>query len=461
MSFASFEFALFAPFFFALYALFGWRVPVYFILGTSLLFYAWWDISFLPLLLVSATIDYFAAIKIHDGQSDRGRKAWMAASVIGNICLLVYFKYVGPSFHDDTYWAYVLPLGISFYTLQTLGYTTDVYRRKFVPERSYPTYLLYVSFFPQLVAGPIERAHKLLPQLNNFPRFSINAFRMGMVLVCWGLFMKLAVADNLRPVVNQIFSDPNSGYWGWMAMSVGWIQVYTDFYAYTLIARGLAKAIGINLSENFRQPFFAKNLTGFWQRWHITLTRWIIDYVHIPIARKFPNEPFRSLVAILAFLLIGAWHGATANFLLFGLMHGVGMRLWGPTTAMIRKIPHTPWFGRVFSHGALMLFLMLSGPLFMITELGQLYAIYVGALSFEGGSFALPDVTTGHHFLFGLVLSSLVILNDILIRSDHSFDVERVAERRPVLSLIYLMTFITLTLFLGNLDASQFIYFQF
>ena len=423
MSFASFEFAFFAPIFFALYALFGWRYPVAFIGAASLFFYGWWDPSYLPLLIASASIDYVAGLRIHAATEERRRRVWLTLSVVSNLAILVFFKYWTFLFgdlaratgYDDLIHDVLLPLGLSFYTLQTLGYTIDVFRRKVAPERNFFTYLLFVSFFPQLVAGPIERAGKLLPQLRAIPPFTLRAFHSGFVLVTWGLFMKLAVADNLVAFVNSAMAAERPGLMHWGVGFVGMFQVYTDFYAYTLIARGLARALGVDLSENFRQPLFAKHLTGFWQRWHITLTRWIMDYVHLPIARRMPEEPGRSASAIAAMCLVGLWHGASWNFLLFGLFHGVVMRLWQPASRWLGQVPHPQRYEGAISRVLLFAVLSFSAPMFLVPDIGQLGHVLAGMASTHLGVVAILGSGGKFAALLGCALASLVILNDFLI----------------------------------------------
>ncbi|MGI3167469.1 MBOAT family O-acyltransferase [Pseudooceanicola sp. 200-1SW] len=470
MAFTSTSFFYFAAFFFVVFPLLGPRLRVPFVTAFSLLFYGWWDVRYVPLILLSGAIDYLCAIRIHDSARPAARKRWMAASVVLNLAILIYFKYAN-FFLDQLSAAtavdlsiphIILPLGISFYTLQTLGYTIDVYRGKIAPERNFLVFTLFVSFFPQLVAGPIERARKLLPQLRAIPAFEVSFLVRGLLLVIWGLFLKLAVADNLNVYVTSAFEAERSGFLYlficWLAM----FRVYCDFAGYTLIARGLALGMRINLSENFRQPFLATTLTGFWQRWHITLTTWIVDYVHIPIARRFPQEPFRSLSAIGAMCLVGLWHGASWNFILFGLMHGVGMRLWAPVARLFAFVPAPDGLRRVMSWIVLSVFISLSAPLFLISDLGTFWNLVSGILT-DGLGWAQILATEGRLALaFGVLAGALVFWDEVQAKRKARWTISNIAFN-GTLPQVFAATVLVIFLLVafGERGGSDFVYFQF
>lgn len=465
MSFASAEFLFFGPLVYLAYLAFGYRRPTLFVSLASIVFYAYHELYYLPLLFASALIDFVAARRIHEAESDRGRKGWLLASIAVNIGILGFFKYwnfaagnlggaVGRDFwiHD-----FALPLGLSFYTLQTLSYTFDVYRRKTVPERDFGIYFLYVSFFPQLVAGPIERSRRLLPQLKALSRPTRDDFARGCVMIAWGLFVKLAVADNLAPLSAAAIQQPALGLLLWPVGILVMFQVYCDFMAYTTIARGLGRALGVELSENFRQPIFARTLAGFWQRWHITLTRWVVDYVHIPLARRFPAEPGRSLVAIGALCLIGFWHGATWNFLLFGLFHGICLRLWSPVGSVLgRALPRR---GRdIGSRAALFAVLAFSAPMFVLRDLPLLTDVLAAMLTFAADPAALAAAQGKVRFLFGVALLAIVLAVDYL-RMVEARPFRRPPDGREAAFLAALLT--ALTVLFGNFDGVPFVYFEF
>ncbi len=278
-------------------------------------------------------------------ENKSARKPYLWISLTINLGILFCFKYwnfIGSNasllfsvefeLHD-----LLLPLGLSFYTLQTLSYIFDVYLGKIKPERHLGLFCLYVSFFPQLVAGPIERSRTLLPQLKSLGLPTLYQFRYGLLLIAWGFFIKLVIADNLSASINSVyFGDEHFSFWVyWVIGGLVTLKIYCDFMAYSEIARGVGMLFGVKLTLNFRRPLFATNLRAFWQRWHISLTRWIGDYIQIPLLRRYPTQPHRSIVTIITLVIIGFWHGASWNFILFGLFHGVVMVLW---SLMAKKI---------------------------------------------------------------------------------------------------------------------------
>ena len=352
MLFNSFDFLLFLAIVLPLQALLPHRPRNVFLLGASYLFYGAWDWRLVSLLLVSTLLDYVCAIVI-DGSSSRNvRRGVLLLSMAGNLGLLGVFKYAGffvesmASFlgaagvepHMTTL-NIILPVGISFYTFQTMSYTIDVYRREIRPERNILDYALYVAFFPQLVAGPIERAGRLIPQLKRRTRPTIEQLRAGGWLVLWGLFKKMVIADNLAPVVTRALADQASlgGAETLIALYCFAIYLYADFSGYTDIARGVAKLMGYELMLNFRLPYFARNPLDFWSRWHISLSTWLRDYLFLPLARRRRIGISGALVVTM--LLAGLWHGASWQFVAWGAYHGVLLAIY----AAVRR---RSWFER-------------------------------------------------------------------------------------------------------------------
>lgn len=434
----------------------------------SLGFYAWWNPAYIPLLFVSAIVDYMAALGIVRTDDQRQKKAWLWLSVVLNVGILVFFKYwnfmalnvEAATGFEVVVHQFVLPLGISFYTLQTLSYTFDTYRGKLKPERDFFTYFLYVSFFPQLVAGPIERAGRLLPQLRNLNLPTRDMAESGLVLIAWGVFCKLCVADNLGGFVGSAYWETDGGLLLWLVSFCAVAQVYSDFLAYTLIARGLARLLGVNLSENFRQPFFARNLTSFWQRWHITLTRWVTDYIHIPLARRHPDEPWRSLIAISALCLIGFWHGASWNFILFGLTHGIIMRVWQPIARIGMMLRPPKLMATIVSHIALLMVISFSAPMFFITDTAQLMSQLGSMFSLDTGLSILGEAKYRENFVIGVAMLGVLLLNDRAASKGSVWHVEAMANSaalRPV--LILGLTFVIILL--ANFAPQEFMYFDF
>jgi len=327
----------------------------------SLFFYGYWDWRFLGLLLLSIAVDFGCGLALDRSQSPRRRRAVLCVSLGTNLGLLALFKYFdffsrsaaellrAVGFEADPITLrLILPLGISFYTFQTLAYTIDVYRGRFRACRDPWLFASYVSFFPQLVAGPIERAGRLLPQLASQRRFDPRQQWDGVLLITQGFFKKLVVADNLGIVVDFVFSGGGSPESPWLVLLGVWafaLQIYGDFSGYSDIARGLARCLGIELVENFRAPYLAQNPQDFWRRWHISLSTWLRDYLYIPLggSRRHPRRTVLNLGATM--LLGGLWHGASWTFVVWGAYHGLILilhrgwqTLWHPRTGNHRLV---------------------------------------------------------------------------------------------------------------------------
>ncbi len=312
-----------------------------FLVAASWFFYSVWKPEYIFLLLASTCIDYFVSLKMQQSSAERKRKLLLWISIAGNLLILFSFKYF--YFFDKNiarFLAYfqlfdygqssyfsdlLLPVGISFYTFQTMSYTIDVYKRRILPERNFVKYALFVSFFPQLVAGPIERAENLLPQFDKLTKIEYNRISKGLKLIFWGFFQKIVIADTLSSIVNVVYNHPDS-YFGmdiWLATLLFAVQIYCDFSGYTDIARGTAQILGYQLRINFNLPYFAKSFSDFWHRWHISLSTWFRDYVYIPLGGNRTGSDLRFAFNILfVFTLSGFWHGAGWTFVIWGFLHG-------------------------------------------------------------------------------------------------------------------------------------------
>lgn len=346
MLFNSLLFPIFLVGVFSLYLSLTHRSQNLLLLIASLFFYAVWDWRFLGLLYFSVVLDFWCGLRIAEAGSLRERKFFLVLSMVGNLGVLGFFKYFNffrESFTELMYrfgiymdyepWNIVLPLGISFYTFQSMSYTIDLYRGEIQPVRRFQDFALYVTFFPQLVAGPIERASSLLPQILS-PRTVVwNNIREGSYLMLTGFFKKMVIADNLAPIVEQVFDSGNPAGLAGVNVLIGMysfaFQIYGDFAGYTDIARGVAKLFGIELILNFQRPYFAANPSEFWRRWHISLSTWLRDYLYVPLGgnRHGPAKTYRNL--ILTMVLGGFWHGASGTFIAWGF-------LWGSVLAIHR-----------------------------------------------------------------------------------------------------------------------------
>ncbi len=341
MLFNSIPYLIFLPVVFILY----WKVfngsgrfQNYLLLAASYFFYAWWDYRFLGLIIFSSALDYILSLKISQSKRKQTRKIWLGISLFSNLGLLAYFKYF--NFFLESWseawsqlgfemnyssWSIILPVGISFYTFQTLSYTIEVFKERMEPTKDFLKFSLYVAFFPQLIAGPIERAQNLLPQLNLKRNFNFQQAREGLHLIIWGLFKKVVIADTCAIYVNEIFDNHEN--MNSLSLILGAVyfafQIYGDFSGYSDMAIGTARLFGINLMQNFNYPYFSRNLGEFWRRWHISLSTWFRDYLYIPIGGSRTNRIHTIRNIFVIFLVSGLWHGANWTFIVWGGIHAL------------------------------------------------------------------------------------------------------------------------------------------
>jgi len=338
-----------------------WRAQNVLLVLASQWFYACWDYRFLGLLWFSMLVDYFVALRLDASTDPRGRKWLITLSVSVQLGILALFKYL--NFFVDSGAALlerfgfgahpialgiVLPVGISFYTFQTMSYTIDVYRRVIPAERNLLSFATFVSLFPQLVAGPIERARRILPQINAPRSLPAEALYSGATLILFGLYKKVFIADNLSTVVDQAFSraDSLTRAEAILALYAFAFQIYGDFSGYTDIARGTAKLLGFDFALNFRRPYLARNPSDFWQRWHISLSSWLRDYLYIPLGGNKRGSTRTLLNLFLTMLLGGLWHGASWTFVLWGAYHGLLLVVHRLLKPLLSRVQPTGLVGR-------------------------------------------------------------------------------------------------------------------
>ena len=342
MLFNSIEFLIFLPIVFTFYwFIFNKNLSIqnFIILLSSYIFYGWWDYRFLSLIFLSTIVDYIIGLNIPRQESEKLQKLLLYVSILFNVSVLGFFKYY--NFFIDSWvslfssfgyeiksiWTLniILPVGISFYTFQTMSYTIDIYRKKLKPTKDFISFASFVSFFPQLVAGPIERATNLLPQILNKREFRYEQGVQGLRLILWGLFKKVVIADSLSPIVDDIFSNYQdfSGGTLWLGAVYFAFQIYCDFSGYSDIAIGTSKLFGFEIMSNFRFPYFSRNIGEFWRRWHISLSTWFRDYLYIPLggSKEGKWKSIRNIFVI--FIVSGFWHGANWTFILWGLLHSI------------------------------------------------------------------------------------------------------------------------------------------
>ena len=475
MLFNSLQFAVFFIIVYVLYLALNHKWQNRMLLVASYIFYGAWDWRFLILLWISTAIDYFCGIKIYDAQDTKKRKLFLALSVLGNLSILGFFKYFNFfaanlqallnffGFHlQPRFLHIVLPVGISFYTFQAMSYTIDIYRNRLKPARKFSDLALFIVFFPQLVAGPIERASHLLPQVLSPRRLSWDKFYEGCYLICWGLFMKVFIADNLAKIVDPVFTalPPYNGAMVLLALYAFAFQIFCDFAGYSHIARGLGKCMGFDIMVNFNLPYFATNPREFWQRWHISLSSWLRDYLYIPLGgnKKGGFLTYRNLA--ITMLLGGLWHGAAWTFFIWGAYQGtllVAHRLLEPVLKDIPQ-PRSIFASRVWFMLRVFFFfnlVCLGWLLFRANSLGQAWQmlrdIVINFHIADAGLYLALRMFIGCTWFLVIIQIFQFIKKDLLVVFKWHWALQGV---------VYFMIIFILTTF-GVDSAREFIYFQF
>ena len=424
MLFNSFAYMCFLPIVFVLYWALPHRYRCYLLLLASYYFYMSWNVRYVALIVFTTLISYVAALLIEKTDRERTRKLIAASAVLCCLLILFFFKYF--NFMADTFSSLLslfsitlhpitlnllLPVGISFYTFQTLGYVIDVYRGRIKAERNIIVYATFVSFFPQLVAGPIERSTDLLPQIRAQHRFNEQKAIDGLKLMLWGYYKKLLIADHLSVYVDTVYGNL-SGYKGFdllLAIFFFTIQIYCDFSGYSDIAIGTAGLLDIDLMTNFRSPYFASSIKEFWSRWHISLSTWFRDYLYIPLGGNRCGKARHYFNLIFTFLVSGLWHGAGLTFILWGAVHGLAQVfeiMLGNRLERIRKNPAGGWLCRA----AVFAFCNVTWVFFRAQSFAD--ALYVFRYAFVGirnlKSFLISAMMTKDTLI--LLLSYVLIL---------------------------------------------------
>ena len=476
MPFNSFAFAIFLPAVFCLYWLLQRKsllLQNFLILSASYLFYGWWDWRFLSLIFVSSAVDYIVGIQMFRARAAGGRKALLGLSLAVNLGLLGFFKYY--NFFIDSFielltslniqasphtLQIILPVGISFYTFQTLSYTIDIYRGKIEPTRNILAFFAFVSFFPQLVAGPIERARRLLPQFLKERQFEMTRARDGLRQILWGLFKKVVIADNLAPYVEKVFSQYET--MGTAAIVLGAlyfaVQIYCDFSGYSDIAIGTGRLFGFDLMRNFAYPYFSRDVGEFWRRWHISLSTWFRDYVFIPLGGSRVISKSRHMANVMVtFTVSGLWHGASWTFVCWGFLHGL---YYLPLVIFDRRSRHddivaagryVPRLKEAFGIMVTLGLVLLAWIFFRADSVTDAFEI-ISRLRFVG-LFDIADLSGGLPYVIGIFL-----VEWIQRHKQHPLQIEFMpaALRWAVYYLLIIVIFIE-----GYTGHAPFIYFQF
>lgn len=480
MNFNSPTFFVFLAVVFLLYWRMHRKEQNMFLLFCSYLFYAWWDWRFLSLIIISSATDFIVGKKLFSAQTRASKKRWLLVSILVNLSLLGFFKYFnffieslrnlllvsGFSEVSLTTLHIILPVGISFYTFQTLSYSIELYQGKIRPTRDWVQFFVFISFFPQLVAGPIERASHLLGQFKENRVFDLAKAYDGVRQILWGLFKKAVIADNLATVVELAYghTDTVSGPQLLAATFFFAFQIYCDFSGYSDIAIGTARLFGIDLSRNFRYPYFSKNISEFWRRWHITLTSWFQDFIFVPlymhisrvgrIARFAPavRHTISFYIATIAgLLLLGLWHGAAWTFIVFGFSQAVCIIIYHATKKYWDRM------GKFLQIPLTFCMVLVGFIFFRAQSLSEALNIFSTIAS--DSSLEVITIFFAPMFVKKTIMAVLFVFVEWRQRAkEHVLRIEKV----PVLIRWGIYYAIILCLFLlGNYDYHPFIYFQF
>lgn len=476
MLFNSTLFIAFALCFFACWHALRWqRARLMVLVAASLLFYGYWDWRFVFLLLISGLVDFTAGLFMARTRAPRKRAMLCGVSVAINLFILGSFKYMGfvaQAIHDSAAllgldiplpgWAgeLVLPVGISFYTFQSMSYTIDIYLGRLQPTTSPLRFFAYLAMFPQLVAGPIERAGHILPQLEQRRTPTAEQCRDGWSLLALGYFKKSVLADNLAPFVDQAFAhasaSPNGLTW-WLVAAMFAAQIYCDFSGYTDIARGLAKLMGIDLMINFDQPYLATSFRNFWQRWHISLSTWFRDYIYIPLGGRGRGEAHGHLAMWLTMLASGLWHGAGWTFVLWGALHAAYLSV-ERITRWPRRLHQHGAVGVVASQLAVLAAVLLGWIVFRAESIGQAARIVATMLDPRGFGNPLAGIESWSFALIALAVGVVHLAGASLARVVPALG--RARRLAPILAPVQAPVLIVLTIYFRG-PGHAFIYFQF
>ncbi|MCF8230377.1 MAG: MBOAT family protein [Bacteroidales bacterium] len=482
MLFNSLDFAIFLPIVFIVYWFItnrNLKLQNILIVVASYLFYGWWDWRFLALIFISTVVDYTVGRGLSNQEDQSKRKLLLWTSILVNIGILGFFKYY--NFFQENFIAafsffgmdikpnslnIILPVGISFYTFQTMSYTIDVYRGKLKPTKDFISFSAFVSFFPQLVAGPIERATNLLPQFYKKRVFTYARARDGMLQILWGLFKKLVIADNCAEYANMIFN--NSDQYSGVTLILGAVffafQIYGDFSGYSDIAIGTARLLGFDLMKNFAAPYFSRDIAEFWRRWHISLSSWFRDYLYIPIGGSRGSFAKKVRNTFVIFIVSGFWHGANWTFIVWGALNAIYFlpyllakknRKNLDTVAQDRWLPSAKEFLSMIITFSLTVFAWI----FFRAENIEHAVSYISGI-YSSTFFSIPEIFSWESLKKLYILMIIFIVIEWLGRNkNYGFQFVESKPKYIVYPAVYLLV-MSIVLFM-SLEVQEFIYFQF
>ncbi|MEW6536645.1 MAG: MBOAT family O-acyltransferase [Candidatus Auribacterota bacterium] len=480
MLFNSLHFLLFFPIVTMLYFMMPYRFRWVFLLTASYYFYMCWKMEYIILIVVSTLIDYYAGVMMGKNEDKAKRRKYLILSLISNLGLLFAFKYF--NFFNDSARAvfnhfniayhipafkFLLPVGISFYTFQTMSYSIDVYRGEKEPEKHLGIFALYVAFFPQLVAGPIERSTRLLPQFFVEHSFDYKRVTDGLKLMMWGFFKKLVIADRLAFLVNGPYNNPGDYSPTQLLIATYFFafQIYCDFSGYSDIAIGSAQVLGFDLMDNFNRPYFSKSISEFWKRWHISLSSWFKDYLYIPLGGNRKGKARWYFNMFTVFLVSGLWHGANWTFVIWGALHGFYLmfsifsypfRALLHKLFLMKKFPGVHKYVQVFITFHLVL---LSWIFFRANSVTDAFYIirHIGDISVSD----VISFAKGVQIEFIIAVCSIAFMEFVHLIQRHSRIRHMLAERPIYVRWAVYYAVIFGIIFFGKFTQQQFIYFQF
>lgn len=474
MLFNSLEFFLFLPTVFLLYwFVFSRKLKAqnFLVLIGSYVFYGWWDWRFLSLIILSTIVDYSVGLKIGSSTKKLTKKKFLWLSIIINLGILGFFKYYNffieswvemfslLGYETTSNWTLniILPVGISFYTFQTLSYTIDVYRGNITPTKDFISFAAFVAFFPQLMAGPIERATNLLPQILASRTFSYKQGVEGLRLILWGMFKKVVIADSLAYSVDTIFGSYQEFHGGILLLGAIFfsIQIYCDFSGYSDIAIGVSKLFGFELMSNFRFPYFSRNIAEFWRRWHISLSTWFRDYLYIPLGGSRGSKAKTLKNIFIIFIVSGFWHGANWAFVMWGLVHAlmyIPIFLIGKNRTYLSSVTgEDRWFPNlkeVWQMASTYFFVLIGWVFFRSESIGSAFEYLLAIPS----TFQIPLM-----FKQGVIYTMTLLVLEWLMRKDERSPLK--TPNQVVNWILYSVILFMIMIYMDN--RVPFIYFQF
>ena len=466
MLFNSISFLLF----FAIVSILYWGMPNkyrnLFLLLASYFFYMSWEPTYAILIIFTSLSTWICAILTD--LTEKYKKAIITICLLINLLILFLFKYynfaidiissiISLSYFriDIPYSQYLLPVGISFYTFQCIGYIIDVYRKDIKPEKNFVNYAVFVSFFPQLVAGPIERAKNLLPQFHTKHSFNGNTFIEGLKMMIWGYFMKLCIAGNVAPYVDAVYNNvPNHNGTSFLLASIFFsFQIFCDFGGYSLIAIGTAKCLGFTLMQNFNHPYLSQSVKEFWRRWHISLSSWFADYVYKPLGGSRCSTIKHNRNLLLTMLISGLWHGANWTFVLWGGLHGMFLIV---NSAYSKFVKHKSLSPKIIRIMTTYFFIVFAWIFFRANNVQDAFTI-ISKITTEQGHLFLGDGIPS--LVLPILMICILLIKEV--KDEYQFRISLMHHKNPWISIPASALVIAIILLCAEFNSGQFIYFQF